>query len=876
MGFLDGATGFLISPVPLGAGTKIGPYEIVAPIGAGGMGEVYRARDPRLGRMVALKVISAAALDNEDRIARFEIEAKATSALSHPSIVSIYDVGTHDGVPYIVSELLEGQSLNARLADGPIPWQKAVEYALQVAGGLAAAHAKGVVHRDLKPDNLFLTKDGRVKILDFGLAKLQQSLAFGEGMATATALTATGSIVGTVRYMSPEQVRGEPTDHRSDIFSFGVVLYELLTGRRAFERASRIETMHATLKDALDLPPGPHPWPPALTLLVHHCIEKDPDNRFQSARDLAFDLSGILQQASSSMAQLARAPAVEARRWWRRIALAALIVGAAGAVGIPAFIAGVKRGRSEPPTFHQLTFRRGLVHAARFAPDGETVMYGAAWEGRPLQVFSTRPESPESRHMGLPDGDILAISRSGEMAVSLGRRFVFSAMTRGTLARVPLLGGATREVLDDVEDADWSPDGSKFAAIHVVGGKYRLEYPIGTVLYESAGWMNRVRVSPDGERVAFLDHAVYGSNEGDVCIIGSDRRKRVLSSGWVSVTGLTWHPDNKELWFSASERSAKQLSLYAVNLDGTQRVLLRSTGRLSLQDIHPNGRVLLIESHFRGLITYRTGDDPRERELGWLDASVAADLSEDGKTLLFNEQGAGAAAMAVYARGTDGSPGVHLGEGISPAISHDGRTAAAIAPTPPRQVVLLPTGAGPTRRLDRGPIVDADAVAWMPGDRQLLISGHENGRGNRLYVQDVKGGLPRPVSGEGLRIQRYSRPITPDGTRVAAFDAQDRVVILTLADGRVRLLEGVKPAEVPIRWSADGRYLYVFWRGGLPATVHRVDVATHERQLVAKLSPWDPSGVRNLISVLATPDHRTFVYSYSRTLSDVYIVDNLR
>src|SRR5216683_5959888 len=269
--------------MPLLSASRVGPYEIVMPIGAGGMGEVYRARDTRLGRDVALKVLPAAFAGNADRLRRFEHEARAASLLNHPSILSIYDVGTHDGSPYVVSELLEGETLRERIGGTAQPQRKAIDYALQVAHGLAAAHEKGIVHRDLKPDNIFITKDGRVKILDFGVAKLTQA----EGSQSQTDIptrrvdTDPGVVMGTVGYMSPEQVRGQKVDHRSDIFSFGAILYEMLSGRRAFHGESAAETMSAILKeDPPDLSETNQSISPALERVVRHCLEKNPGERF--------------------------------------------------------------------------------------------------------------------------------------------------------------------------------------------------------------------------------------------------------------------------------------------------------------------------------------------------------------------------------------------------------------------------------------------------------------------------------------------------------------------------------------------------------------------------------------------------------------------
>src|SRR6266704_3337067 len=295
----------------LAAGTKLGPYEIIAPLGAGGMGEVYRARDTRLGRDVAVKVLPSSFSADADRLRRFEQEACAAGALNHPNILIVHDIGTHDGSPYVVSELLEGETLRQRISGATLPQRKVIDYALQIAHGLAAAHEKGIVHRDLKPDNLFITKDGRVKILDFGLAKLTGT---ADGDLSQTSIptrrvdTEPGKVMGTVGYMSPEQVRGRAADARSDIFSFGAILYEMLSGKRAFHGESAVETMSAILReDPPDLSVTNQSISPGLERIVRHCLEKNPEQRFHSAHDLAFDLEALSGTSATSAGIIAAA-----------------------------------------------------------------------------------------------------------------------------------------------------------------------------------------------------------------------------------------------------------------------------------------------------------------------------------------------------------------------------------------------------------------------------------------------------------------------------------------------------------------------------------------------------------------------------------------
>jgi serine/threonine protein kinase len=399
----------------LTAGTKIGPYEIVAPLGAGGMGEVYRARDTRLGRDVAIKVLPEAFARDVERLRRFETEARAVAALNHPNILSIHDIGTHEGAPYLVSECLEGHSLRQESSGGALPLRRAIEYGTQIAHGLAAAHDKSIVHRDLKPENIFVTQDGRVKILDFGLAKLvRPESAEGEGATLEAVPTSAGAVLGTVGYMSPEQVKGEAADARSDIFALGTILYEMLSGQRAFRRDTAAETMTAILKeDPAELSASNKPISPVLERIVRRCIEKKPLQRFQSARDLAFNLEGISGISSTSVATGTAAVAIVEKAKPRmqviRLAVGVLLL---VLVAAAAWMLARRGATIASPSYHQLTFERGLVYAARFAADGRSIYYSASFNGRPLQLYSTVPDSPESRPLNLTNSTLFAASTS--------------------------------------------------------------------------------------------------------------------------------------------------------------------------------------------------------------------------------------------------------------------------------------------------------------------------------------------------------------------------------------------------------------------------------------------------------------------------------
>jgi eukaryotic-like serine/threonine-protein kinase len=855
----------------ISAGSSLGPYEIVAPLGAGGMGEVYRAKDPRLGREVAVKVLPASFSKDPDRLRRFEHEARAAGALNHPNITAIHDIGSHDGSPYVVTELLEGETLRSRIATGALSTRKAIDYAIQIAHGLAAAHEKGIVHRDLKPENLFVTEDGRVKILDFGLAKLKPELKSGEAteLPTATAGTEPGVVLGTMGYMAPEQVRGRPADARSDIFAFGAILYEMLSGKRAFHADTAADTITAILtKEPPDLSQTSREIHPGLDRIVRHCLEKNPQERFQSARDVAFDLEALSGVSGAGAVAAVAAPTARKIRLVPILVPVALVLGAIGGI-----LAGKKVWERPLPSFHQLTFRRGEIPSARFAPDGQTIFYTAAWEGRPMEVFTSRVETPESRPFGLAGADVLAVSRSGELAVSLGRRATQSFIRTGTLARVSVAGGAApRDVLEDVQWADWAPDGESLAVVRDVGPLNRLEYPIGTVLYETNGWIGHPRVSPQGDRVAFVDHPVKGDDGGTVAVVDRKGNRKTLSKVFASLQGLAWSPEG-EVWFTGAMRANRDL--YSVTLSGRERVRGRVAGSLTLHDISSDGRALVVRDTPRiGALGLFPGEE-KEREMTWLDWSSARDLSPDGRTLLFFESGeGGGAGYSVYIRRTDGSPPIRLGEGTGEGLSPDGRWVLSITQSvTERRLVAYPTGAGEPRRLPRDGLAAAVA-GWTPDGKQIVFSASEPERGVRIYVRDFAGGKPRPVTPEGYRM--FRRGISPDGRLVIATGPDQRIYLYPLAGGEPTPLPGSIPGDIPDRWTSDGRAVYIHRRDQMPVKVYLLDIATGRKELWKELIPADSAGVTQVSSVVPTSDGRSYVYSYIRLLSDMYVVEGLR
>ncbi len=849
----------------LTAGTRLGPYEIVAAIGAGGMGEVYRARDPRLGRDVAVKVLPTAFAMDAERLARFQREARVIAALSHPNILAIYDVGAHEGLHYLVSELVEGASLRARLAEGPLPARKAVECAVQIAQGLAAAHEKGVTHRDLKPDNLFLSKDGRVKILDFGLAYVEPTAATGDDQ---TSPTAAGMVLGTVGYMSPEQVRGQPVDHRSDIFSFGAVLYEMVSGQRAFRRDTSAETMTSILKEEPpELSASGQPVPPGLDRIMRHCLEKNPEERFQSASDLAFDLAS-LSGSSTAAGQVVRAPV------GRRVVTAAFVLAALTAVCALSFVVGKQSVPvAEQPRFQRLTFRDGYISAARFTPDGQTVVYSAQWDNGPTEIFTTRLEFPESRPLGLKESVVYAVSGSGEVLIGQRAAVYRHGIQTGTLSAVPLAGGSPRELVPDVRGADVGGGAGSFAVVKDVGSRYRLEFPAGKLLFETSGYISHARVSPDGQQVAFMDHPVRHDDRGWVSVIDRTGNRKRLTQEWAgSQQGLAWHPSGKEIWFTASELGPN-MSLRAVTLEGKERVVLRTAGRLKLHDIAPDGRVLLTREAWRNRIVAHVDGQSRPLDLTWLDGSTVTDISPDGSTILCDEWAAAAGPMyAVCLRKLDGSPPVRLGAGGGGRFSPDGKWALVMFPVSPARHALLPIGPGEARDLPLSNVAPVGRGAWFPDGTAFLFSGTEPGRKLRTYRQDIQGGTPRAVTPEGVD----GILVSPDGKTLVARDAERKWVLYSLENGDTRSLAGLPAGDEPIAWSVDGKSLFSFLPDQAMLRIHRFGLATGTLELWKELPPHDAAGVLPEFWAVITPDGKTVAYTYSRVLSDLYVVEGLK
>jgi eukaryotic-like serine/threonine-protein kinase len=853
----------------LSAGSRLGHYEVLGPLGLGGMGEVWRARDTRLGREVAVKLIRETIHADPEARRRFEQEAQATARLGHPNVVTLYDVGEHEGSPFLVCELLEGETLRARLAGRRLPVPQALEWAAQIARGLASAHDKGILHRDLKPENVFVTREGVLKILDFGLARLrppEEESGFTSEAATVSRHTRPGTLMGTLAYMSPEQARGLPLDERADLFALGAILYEMLTGRRAFERPTAPDTLSAILTtDPADsgLPEG---LPPRVARVLRRCLAKEPAGRFRCAADLAV--------AFEDPETVAPPPAaVEAGAGWKRRGLGALAVAAVLGAGVAFGVLWHGRAGAEPPELQPLTFGRGPVRGARFTPDGQTVVFSAAWGGEPFRLHMKRLSDPEELTFGPDNTQLFGISSSAELLVLLNRRLVSTPFgPTGTLGRLPLTGGAAREIVDSADAGDWVGKSDEIALVRDVGATRRLELPAGHVVYETAGWLSDLRVRPDGRAAAFVEHPLRESDEGQLVVL--DREGRVIRRAgdlghYRVVSGLAWRPGGSEILWSNSDGE-----VWAAPGSGPARVVLRIPAWAVLHDLSSSGLALVAQDSRRvAAVVGRPGLD-LERDLSWLSWSLAGRISPDGRRLLFTEFSMPTAPDGTVAlRSVDGSPIVRLGEGFGYSLSPDGRWALGSIMSPTTRLILLPTGAGSRRELPRGEIEAYSWADFLPDGRGVVFVGHEPSRQTQLYLQDLAGGRPHRLGTEPIGFGPVL--VSPDGAWATTIGLDRRLRLLSVPDGAARLVPGVLTGEQPAGWSGDSRALFVYRFGDQPVRIRRVDVDSGKATVVAEVLPSDPGGIDWIGPFTIKPDGSRFAYSYLRTLSQLFLVRGL-
>jgi serine/threonine protein kinase/dipeptidyl aminopeptidase/acylaminoacyl peptidase len=891
----------------------IGPYRLVSRLGAGGMGEVFRAHDARLGRDVAIKLLHATAESDPSRVRRFEQEARAASSIDHPAVVHVYDVGVAAERHYLVTELLEGEPLRAIADRGPLDAHALLTIAWQLTDALAAAHARGVVHRDLKPENLFLTRRGQLKILDFGIA----SLAAGVTAPSATVSdlgTSPGTVLGTAGYMSPEQVRGLPTDARTDLFSVGAVLFELASGARAFPGATAIDRALAIVS-AEPAPLVRADLPAAFGELVRGCLAKRVDDRVQSARDLARFFGalargpGVTTPTAATPRPADAAPGLDARalvdatpapplapsrsthtlevpRRHGRGALALAWVGSLALAALATIV--VARPRAAPPSaFTRITFEPGSIGNARFAPDGKNVIFSRTQGIRESRIFTVLPGAPETRAL-TPEGFGLAsVSRQGELAVGMSAR---EHGKRSMLARLPLAGGAPRPLRTGIWEADWSPDGRELAAIVQDDARLRLEYPVGHVLHEAAGWLSSPRVSPDGDRVAIAEHPQAHDDMGYVALVTRDGALRRLTPRFGSIAGLAWRPGGEEIVFTAAETGTGR-SIFYVDLDGHVRRGPTAPVDMMVLDVAPDGTLLLKRdlTHIDVLGRHPGAEDLTNLRL--FDWGIPVGVDDAGKSYAFVEGGAaGGAQYLGYFRGLDGSPPMRLGAGTPLALSGDGRRVLMVPENDRTRLVVLSTDLGPATPLPPGEITEYETAAFLPDGRAAVLLARARDGQRRLFVQSTDGAAaprlvphPRPLPTMALL------ETSPDGREVIIHGPGDTPRRIALESGEDRPLVGLDPGDVPARWTDAGELLVVTTtvasEPGLEecdrtfeARIFAVDLETGARRVHFRLPAEmyfgrsTPGAIRGISGMAFSRDGRAFVIGVRVSTSDLYLL----
>jgi serine/threonine protein kinase len=843
--------------IPVLAGRAFGPYQIGALLGAGGMGDVYRARDTVLGRDVAIKILPEVFTDDPERLARFESEAQFLASLSHPNIAAIYGVHADQGIRGLVLEMVEGETLAELIARGPLPLHEAVRIATQIGQALDAAHQRGIVHCDLKPSNVKVGQDGTTKVLDFGLAR---SAAADGSVDDWT------PVVGTASYMSPEQARGDRVDRRTDIWAFGCVCFEMLAGVPAFSRTGRGG-------EAPDWARLPSTVPPAVSAVVKRCLEEDPRRRRRDIGDVLVDLD----EASRTPAD---AGGTHDRSRWTGAALAAVSVFMAAFAFHLGWTISAPPGSNaqDLPVWRRLTFDEGYVQQARFGPGGETILYSASWESRPFQLFSTTPQSTTPTPLDLPPGGLLAVSRSGQLAVGLSCRFRASnGGCLGTLARVPLLGGAPSRITDNVHAADWGPQDTLAA---IVNGQ--LEYPPGTRLAQRA---EHVRVSPDGRQLA----TVEPEPDGLGVVLRAGSTARILSRGWTFISGLAWAPDGSAVFVSGIGPDNNDDAVSRIGLDGSARPVLRAGSRLRVLDAAAPDRFLIDQSsNARRAWLHDASAPGGRRNLTWLGSSVVDALSSDGKTMLLTvrigptlEAGQRPGALyPIYVRPTDGGPATFLGNGYGRAISPDHRWALTVTRNVTggdreSSLILYPLGPGSPRTLDRAGLDlrgRATHASFAGSDRIVFDAAAPDGA-MRTYVQSIDGGGPAVVQHEPGHVLS---PVAPDGERFISQRSDGSLWVATLSPGPpARFAFALQPDQFIRQWSADGRQVFVLTLHDDRWLVTRVDVETgqqtrHLEVLRERLAERPGPDLR------ISRDGRTVVYTDGRLSSSLFLIEGAR
>jgi eukaryotic-like serine/threonine-protein kinase len=861
----------------LTTGTKLGQYEIVSPLGAGSMGEVYRARDSRLDRDVAIKVLPELVSFDPDRLLRFEVEAKAAAALNHPNILAVYQMGTYAGVPYLVSELLEGKTLTETIRRGPLPLRKAIDYGVQIAHGLGAAHEKGIVHRDLKPDNLFVTKDGRIKILDFGLAKLTQPKESVTNLAPT--LTLPGVAMGTVGYMAPEQVRGLATDQRSDIFAFGAILCEMVMGKPTFQRNTSADTMSAILNEEppriSELAPD---TPVALQRVLRRCLEKNPEQRFQSASDLAFALEALSDPSVSPPSGAHEIRKDESTRpRIARIAIALVAVCAAVLVYFWMQAAPVPKVANYVQLTHdgqqksligtdgsRLYLNSGEGRAGSFASRGVAEMTVAGGEPKKLSILPSLNMVPLD--LSADGSELLVVDGQG-------------APPKGPLWSFPILGGSPRRLGEIVgETAAWSPDGKKLAYTNL-GDLFvaKADGSESRKLLSVKGDIIDITWSPDSSRLRF-DASETAGTVGqqlmwEVAADGTGLHR--LLEGWHTPPDECcgkWTPDGKYFVFQSSGQ------IWALPQKGgffhseTKPVALTSSP-LSLSSPLPSKagkKLFMVGQAYRGeLMRYDSKAGQFAPFLGGISAEYVA-FSRDGQWVSYVSYREG----TLWRSRVDGSERMQLTYPpmypVLPRWSPDGKKIvffefAVGADKPARMYEVSPEGGSPRLLLpdDAGQQLDPN---WSPDGSKIIFAGESNDPSSAIRVLDVASRQLSTLPGsQGFYSPRWS----PDGRYVSAFSADSKTLLLF--DFQTKKWNQLASGSLSwLNWSHDGQYVYVLDFSGKNAVV-KIRISDHKAEQVVDLKNLVTAGRYGGCLALAPDDSPLLLRDTGS--QDVYSVD---
>jgi len=850
---------------------------ILSPLGAGAMGEVYRARDPHLNRDVAIKVLSEFASSEPGSLHRFEREARAAAALNHPNILAVYELGTYEGAPYLVSELLEGQTLQDSLHIGPLPVRKAIGYGVQIANGLSAAHEKGIVHRDLKPGNLFATRDGRIKILDFGLAKLRQS---SEGAPNLAATITMHEVVwGTPGYMSPEQVRGQATDHRSDIFAFGVVLYEMLIGRRAFEKATTADTMSAVLNEE---PPSISQIAPTVPVtlqrIVNRCLEKNADHRFQSASDLAFALGELLDSTVLLGTGGYEKTTVALRG--RRLAAVGAVLAIFGAFIFAYFWV---RTRPEPKVSNYVQLTHDGQQKSLIGTDGARLYLGlglgssGSFTAHGIAEMSMSGGEPRSISI-MPSADMVPVGLSpggSELLVVDGR----GSPPKGPLWSLPLVGGSPRRLADTIgQTAAWSPDGKMLAYANLTD--LSLAKADGTEsrkLVSVKGNIKQIVWSPDGGHLRFdTTESTGGLGQQlvwEVSVLGTDLHhlfeglhglRDECCGRWSADGNYFIFQSNGQIWALSQKRSFLQSQL--------EPILLTSSP-LSLSSPLPSkdGRKLFVVGQtYRGeLMRYDTKSGQFSPFLGGISAEYL-DFSKNGQWVVYVSYPEG----TLWRSKVDGSERLQLtyppSHAMLPRWSPDGRQIVffefeSSSGKPARMFLVSPQEGSPSQLLPEDRFHQLDPN-WSPDGSKVVYGGQSNDAASAIHVLDLASRKVSDLPGsQGFYSPRWS----PNGRYISSFST-DSMRLMLFDIQRQKWTELAQGSFSWLNWSRDAQYVYVLDSRGRDAVL-RIRIADHKSEQVADLKKFLTAGQHGGSLALA-PDDSPLLLRDAGT-RDVYVLD---